>query len=132
MAPKILTVDDSKTIRMIVTRALKKWDCTICEAASGEEGLVVAAAEKPDVILLDITMPVMDGITMLKRLRADEALKGIAVVMLTAESSRENIAQIAEMGVTDYLVKPFKEEEMIEKLQTIVTLAPKEAAAAAA
>ena len=128
MSAKILSVDDSKTIRMIVTLTLKNYDCTVCEAANGEEGLAVAASEKPDVIVLDITMPVMDGITMLSKLREDPALKGIPVVMLTAESSRENIAQIARLGVRDYLVKPFKDDQLIEKIGRIVPLAEKAAA----
>jgi two-component system cell cycle response regulator len=126
--PKILSVDDSKTIRMIVTRTLKAYDCVVCEASNGEEGLAVAAAEKPDVIILDITMPVMDGVTMLSKLREDAELKSIPVVMLTAESSRENIAQIARLGVRDYLVKPCKEEQLIEKLNRIVSLAAPAAA----
>ena len=128
MSAKILSVDDSKAIRMIVARTLKNYDCTVCEAANGEEGLAVAASEKPDVIVLDITMPVMDGITMLSKLREDPALKGIPVVMLTAESSRENIAQIARLGVRDYLVKPFKDDQLIEKIGRIVPLAEKAAA----
>lgn len=125
---KVLSVDDSKTIRMIVTRTLAKYGCTVCEATNGEEGLAVAAAEKPEVIILDITMPVMDGVTMLAKLREDPALKSIPVVMLTAESSRENIAQIARLGVRDYLVKPFKEEQLIEKLGRIIPLAAPAAA----
>ena len=128
MSAKILSVDDSKTIRMIVARTLKNYDCVVCEAANGEEGLAVAASENPDVIILDITMPVMDGITMLSKLREDAALKAIPVVMLTAESSRENIAQIARLGVRDYLVKPFKDEQLIEKISRIVPLAEKAAA----
>ena len=103
MTHKILSIDKSKTVRMIVARTLKNHDCTICEASNGEEGLAVAAREKPDVILLDITMPVMDGITMLTKLREDADLKGTPVIMLTAESSRENVAHIARLGVRDYL-----------------------------
>ena len=113
---------------MIVTRTLKNHDCSILEASNGEEGLAVAAKEKPDVILLDITMPVMDGITMLTKLREDPELKGTPVIMLTAESSRENVAHIARLGVRDYLVKPFKEEQLIEKLGRIIPLGLKAAA----
>ena len=91
------------------------------------EGLVVAAREKPDLIVLDITMPVMDGVTMLGKLKEDPALKGIPVIMLTAESGRENVAHIARLGVRDYLVKPFKEEQLIEKAGRIVKLLPKAA-----
>lgn len=101
---------------MIVARALKNYGCVVCEASNGEEGLAAAAREKPDVIILDITMPVMDGVTMLTKLREDPELKNIPVIMLTAESSRENIAQIAQLGVRDYLVKPFKDEQLIEKI----------------
>jgi two-component system cell cycle response regulator len=124
---KILSVDDSKTIRMIVGRTLKNYDCTMCEASNGEEGLAAAASEKPDLIILDITMPVMDGVTMLTRLREDPNLKSIPVVMLTAESGRDNVAHIARLGVRDYLVKPFKEEQLIEKIGRIVPLVQKTA-----
>ncbi len=128
MPPKILSVDDSKTIRMIVGRSLKNYDCVMCEAANGEEGLAVAASEKPDLIILDITMPVMDGVTMLTKLREDQALKDIPVVMLTAESGRENVAHIARLGVRDYLVKPFKDDQLIEKIGRIIPLVASAAA----
>jgi two-component system cell cycle response regulator len=128
MATKILSVDDSRTIRMIVGRTFKPYDCQICEAGNGEEGLAAAAREKPDLIILDVTMPVMDGVTMLGKLKEDPALKTIPVIMLTAESGRENVLQIAKLGVRDYLVKPFKEEQLIEKAGRIVTLQKKPAA----
>jgi len=128
MATKILSVDDSRTIRMIVGRTFKPYDCQICEAGNGEEGLAAAAREKPDLIILDVTMPVMDGVTMLGKLKEDPALKSIPVIMLTAESGRENVLQIAKLGVRDYLVKPFKEEQLIEKAGRIVTLQKKPAA----
>jgi two-component system, cell cycle response regulator len=127
MATKILTVDDSRTIRIIVTRAFKSYDCTVCEATNGEEGLAAAAREKPDLILLDVTMPVMDGVTMLTKLKEDAQLKSIPVIMLTAESGRENVMHIARIGVRDYLVKPFKEEQLVEKAGRVVTLAKRAA-----
>ncbi len=127
MATKILSVDDSRTIRMIVGRTFKPYDCQICEAGNGEEGLAAAAREKPDLIILDVTMPVMDGVTMLGKLKENPELKTIPVLMLTAESGRENVLQIAKLGVRDYLVKPFKEEQLIEKAGRIVTLQKKPA-----
>ena len=126
---KILSVDDSKTIRMIVKRAFAPYDCTVYEAANGEEGLAAAAKEKPDLIILDITMPVMDGVTMLTQLKESPDLKGIPVIMLTAESGRNNVAYIAKLGVRDYLVKPFKDEQLIEKVTRVISLQPKPAAA---
>ncbi len=125
MSVKILTVDDSKTIRMIVGRAFKTYECTVCEAGNGEEGLTAAAREKPDLIILDITMPVMDGVTMLTNLRENPELNQIPVIMLTAESGRENVLHIAQLGIRDYLVKPFKEDQLIEKASRVVNLQKK-------
>jgi two-component system cell cycle response regulator len=124
MRYKILTVDDSKTVRIIVKKAFKGYDCDILEAGNGVEGLAVASKENPDLILLDVTMPVMDGVEMLTKLKADPALKGIPVMMLTAEGGRDHVLKIAKIGVRDYLVKPFKEEVLIEKAGRVIDLKP--------
>ncbi|HYD83514.1 MAG TPA: response regulator, partial [Opitutus sp.] len=124
MRYKILTVDDSKTVRIIVKKAFKSYDCEILEAANGVEGLALAAKETPDLILLDVTMPVMDGVEMLTKLKSDPALKGIPVMMLTAEGGRDNVLKIAKIGVRDYLVKPFKEDVLIEKAGRVIDLKP--------
>jgi two-component system cell cycle response regulator len=124
MRNKILTVDDSKTVRIIVKKAFKPYDCEILEAGNGVEGLAVAAKEMPDIILLDITMPVMDGVEMLTKLKADPQLKGIPVIMLTAEGGRDHVLKIAKIGVRDYLVKPFKEDILIEKVGRVIELKP--------
>lgn len=126
MPIKILSVDDSRTIRLIVARAFRPYDCQVCEASNGEEGLAAAAREKPDLILLDVTMPVMDGVAMLTKLKEDPALRPIPVVMLTAESGRDNVLHIARLGVRDYLVKPFKEQQLLEKAARIVILQKKD------
>ena len=122
MAYKILTVDDSKTIRMIVKKAFKPYNCELFEGENGVEGLAIAAKEMPDLIILDITMPVMTGIEMLGKLKAESDLKDIPVIMLTAESGKENVMQIVKMGVKDYIVKPFKGEQLIERAKNILKL----------
>ncbi len=122
MRYKILTVDDSKTVRIIVRKAFKSFDCDILEAGNGVEGLAVAAKDKPDLILLDVTMPVMDGVEMLTKLKSDPKLKGIPVIMLTAEGGRDNVLKIAKIGVRDYLVKPFKEEALVGKASRVIDL----------
>ena len=132
MATKILSVDDSRTIRLIVGKAFRPYDCTVLEAANGEEGLAVATREKPELIILDVTMPVMDGVTMLTKLKENPELKPIPVIMLTAESGRENVLLIAKLGVRDYLVKPFKEDQLIEKAGRCVTLVKRPVAAPSA
>jgi two-component system cell cycle response regulator len=124
MRNKILTVDDSKTVRIIVRKAFKPYDCEILEAANGVEGLAVAAKELPDLILLDVTMPVMDGVEMLTKLKADPQLKGIPVMMLTAEGGKDNVLKIAKLGIRDYIVKPFKEDVLCEKAGRIIELKP--------
>jgi two-component system cell cycle response regulator len=129
MGPKILTVDDSKTIRMIVARAFKSFACEILEAADGVEGLAVVNRDKPDIILLDYTMPVMDGFEMLNKLKADPETRSIPVVMLTAEAGRENVIKIARRGVRDYLIKPFKEEVVVERVGRIIDLKARNEAA---
>jgi two-component system cell cycle response regulator len=124
MPNKILTVDDSKTVRAIIRKTFKAFDAEIFEAGDGVEGLAVAAKTMPDLILLDITMPLMDGVEMLAKLKASPQLKGIPVMMLTAEGGKDNILKIAKMGIRDYIVKPFKEEVLIDKVARIVELKP--------
>lgn len=131
MGPKILTVDDSKTIRMIVARAFKSFACEIFEAGDGVEGLSVAKRELPDLIILDYTMPIMDGVEMLTKLKSDPQLKAIPVVMLTAESGRENVLRIAKLGVRDYLIKPFKEDVIVERVGRVIDLKARTDAATA-
>lgn len=124
MRLKILTVDDSKAVRIIIKKAFNSYDVDIFEASNGVEGLAVASKEAPDLILLDVTMPVMDGVEMLTKLKADPLMKTIPVMMLTAEAGRENVMKIAKIGIRDYIVKPFKEEVLIEKAGRIIDLRP--------
>lgn len=120
MSYKILTVDDSRTIRMIIKNAFKNYVCELYEAENGRDGLALAQEVKPDLIILDITMPVMTGIEMLGKLMENESLKDTAVIMLTAESGRDNVMSIVKMGVRDYIVKPFKGDQLIERVKLIL------------
>ena len=122
MSLKILTIDDSKTIRLIVAKAFKPYDCTVLEAENGVVGLAVASREKPDLIILDYTMPVMDGFETLARMRSDPDLKATPVIMLTAEAGRDTVVRIAKLGVRDYLIKPFKGELLVERVGRVVSL----------
>jgi two-component system cell cycle response regulator len=129
MPTKILTVDDSQTVRLVLLKAFRPYDCSVFEAENGEEGLAIAAAEKPDLIILDLCMPVMDGVAMLAQLRADPELNTIPVVMLTAESDRENVFHVTKLGVRDYILKPFREEHVLERVAKIIPLQKREALA---
>jgi two-component system cell cycle response regulator len=125
MKTRILTVDDSRAVRMIVAQAFDRFDCQIVEAANGVEALAAASRERPDLIILDLTMPVMDGAETLAKLQSDYLLKGIPVIMLTAEAGRDNVLRIARMGVRDYLVKPFHANTLVERAGRLVELNPK-------
>lgn len=125
MTPKILSVDDSKMIHMVIGKAFKPYDVQLFYATNGVEGLAVATRETPNLIILDVTMPVMDGVETLTKLKSDPLLKDIPVIMLTAEAGRENVVKIARIGVRDYMIKPFKEEALIEKAGRIVDLQTK-------
>jgi two-component system cell cycle response regulator len=120
---KLLTIDDSKTIRLILARAFKEYDCALIEASNGEEGLKAAAEHKPDLIILDITMPQMDGIQMLTLLR--EKGDNTPVVMLTAEGGSTSVQRAGHLGVSDYISKPFQNDALIAKVEKILPLAKK-------
>jgi DNA-binding response OmpR family regulator len=122
MTYKVLTVDDSRTIRLIVKKAFEPYNCELFEAENGEKGLAAAAEIHPDLIILDITMPVMTGVEMLKRIKQDEALTNTPVIMLSAESGKDYVMQIVKMGVKDYIVKPFKGEQLIDRAGRILDL----------
>lgn len=128
MALKILSVDDSKTIRMIIRNAFKRFDCEIIEAGNGCEGIEQARA-KPDLILLDITMPVMDGLTMLERIVADPNTKDIPVLMLTAEGQKTATDKAMALGSRGYLIKPFTADALIKHVLSVLPLPEKAAAA---
>lgn len=122
MSIKILTVDDSMTIRSIIKKTLSSYDCEVHEAENGLTGLQAIIRIIPDLVILDITMPVMDGIEMLRKLRSSPRGKDMKVIMLTAESAKENIIEIAKLGVTNYIVKPFTNVQLIEKISSVVKL----------
>lgn len=125
MGVKILLVEDSRVIRAMVGATLRPFDCTIIEANDGLEGLDLAERHKPDLIILDYSMPEMDGYEMLTRLRQVANLRSIPVMMLTSEASREKVVRILKLGVKDYLVKPLNEEVIAERIGRLITLAKK-------
>jgi two-component system cell cycle response regulator len=120
MAAKILTIDDSKTMRSIIKKQITTLGYDALEAADGAEGLQVAAAAKPDLILLDVTMPVMDGRQALVKLRQQPETQKIPVIMVTAEAAKATVVEIIKAGVSDYIVKPFSEEVLGEKIKKIL------------
>jgi len=125
MTPRILSIDDSKTIRLLLARLFRPFAREWREAANGEEGLAMAMQENPDLIILDFNMPIMDGVSMLRKMREEPGLKRTPVLMLTAESGLESFATVARLGVRDYVTKPFREEELLAKVGRIIPLIPR-------
>lgn len=121
MKPKILTVDDSRIVRMLITRAMQQRDYQLVEAVNGQEGLAAALRERPDLILLDVTMPVMDGFQMLTQLRQSPETASIPVIMLTAESSQDAVSRADGLGVSGYVAKPFTEEALLERIDKVLS-----------
>ncbi len=129
MPTKILTVDDSLTVRLVLAKAFQPYDCELIEACNGKEGLALAAREKPDLILLDLCMPVMDGIAMLTQLRANPVLKSIPVIVLTAESDPQTVFHVTKLGVSDYILKPFQEDHLLQRVTKMMPLQKREVVA---
>ncbi len=117
---KILVVDDFATMRKIVKNVLQQLGYTnIEEAENGEEALKKLKADKFDFVVSDWNMPVMDGLTMLKKIRSDENLKHIPVIMVTAEAEKSKVIEAIKAGVNNYIVKPFTAETMKQKMDQI-------------
>ena len=118
----ILIVDDNSSNVKICREILEDVVKTIISAEDGKEGFSTAKSKKPDVILLDIMMPVMDGFQMLEKLQADPELKQIPVLMLTAKTGTEDVVKALNMGANDYLKKPFVYEELQARVETLCRL----------
>jgi two-component system cell cycle response regulator len=116
--PKVLIVDDSATIRRILGRALEGDGYRIEEAGDGREALERCRAEPPDVVLLDIDMPVMDGLTTLRAMKDDEELRALPVLFLTAHTAGEDVAAGLALGAQDYLRKPCDPAELRARVST--------------
>lgn len=107
MIQRVLLVDDDPDIRMVGGLALGVGGWEVHVAASGEEGLRMAADLRPDVILLDVMMPTMDGPTTLDRLRRNAATRDIPVVFCTAKAQRHEVEYYASLGAAGVIAKPF-------------------------
>ena len=117
---KIMVVDDMSTMRRIVKNLLKQLGyANVDEAENGQEALIKLRADKFGFVVSDWNMPVMSGIELLRAIRADECLKAIPVLMVTAEAQKENIIEAVQAGVSNYVVKPFTAETLQEKMAKI-------------
>jgi DNA-binding response OmpR family regulator len=117
---KILVVEDDVNIVTTLQDRLDVNGYRVVTACNGREGLEKAQTEKPDIILLDIIVPIMDGHEMLERLRQTDEGKDIPVIMLTARSQCHDIERATTLGIDDYIVKPFDLSELLAKLENVL------------
>ena len=123
MANSILITDDSRTMRTIIRRALRQGGFepeTVFEAEHGKAALDVLEKESVDIIFTDINMPEMNGLELIKAVRASEQWKEVPIVVITTESADDFVAQAMAEGANSFLSKPFTPDQVKEKLEGII------------
>lgn len=120
MPKTILVCDDDPLLVDIVAFRLKARDFIVEVARDGAEALAKVGEVKPDAIVLDAMMPVMDGSQLLRRLRADPTTAHIPVIMLSARKQETDVVGALELGANDYMVKPFSPEELVVRLNRLL------------
>jgi CheY-like chemotaxis protein len=111
---KVLVVDDEKFVRELIRIKLGRCGLTVTEATNGLEAVEMALALKPDIILMDVMMPRMNGFEACEKIKSDPATAGIPVVMLTARGEEANHEMGFSLGATDYMSKPFSPQKLAE------------------
>jgi DNA-binding response OmpR family regulator len=117
---KILVAEDEPDIRGLITFSLKYAGFAVVEALNGEEALDMAAAENPDLVLLDVRMPKLNGYEVCKILKSQDATKGIPIVFISARGQEAEIKRGLELGAEEYILKPFAPDELYRRVQVIL------------
>ena len=123
MALNILVVDDSATMRTLIIKTLEVAEIPIGEihqAGNGQEGLDVLADNWIDLVFLDINMPVMSGIEMVDKMAEDGLMKTVPVIVVSTEGSKEHILHLKAKGISAYLRKPFKPEQLRKIVEDLI------------
>jgi len=121
MAKKILIVEDDKFLRELIAQKLIKEGYNIVEAVDGEKGIKSVKDEKPDLVLLDLILPGIDGFEVLSKIKEDPVLSQVPVIILSNLGQKDDIERGLKIGAADYLIKAhFTPGEIIEKVKTIL------------
>jgi DNA-binding response OmpR family regulator len=118
--PTILVADDEEDLRELVTYRLTRSGYRVIGAGDGLEALELAAERTPDLMVLDVMMPKLDGYELTRRIRAEAALSSIPVILLTARSQESDIDRGFEVGADDYLKKPFNPDELVARVRAVL------------
>jgi len=120
MSSRVLIVEDEPDIRELVVHHLKREGYQVSVAASGEEALRQVQASPPDLVLLDLMMPAMNGLEVCRRLRQDPVTASLPIVMLTAKGDEVDRVLGLELGADDYVVKPFSPKELLARVRAVL------------
>jgi DNA-binding response OmpR family regulator len=118
--PVILAADDDDDILQLVAFRLGRSGYRVLQAHDGEEAVALALEHEPDLAVLDVGMPKLDGFQVVRRLRAHEATKGMPIIMLTARAQDSDVEEGFDAGVNDYLRKPFSPQELKARVQAML------------
>jgi CheY-like chemotaxis protein len=119
MSHTVLTIEDQPDIRRLIRMTLEFKGLTVIEAGEGEEGIAMARQHQPDVILLDVMMPGMDGLAVKRTLASDDRLRHIPVIIISALGRSCDVQAGLESGVHAYLIKPFSPWELLEVVEKL-------------
>jgi DNA-binding response OmpR family regulator len=119
-SPVVLAADDDADILELVAFRLERSGYTVLQARDGEEALQVALESKPDLAILDVMMPKLDGFELTRRLRAEEATSRMPIILLTARAQDADVQQGFDAGADDYIRKPFSPQELRSRVQAIL------------
>ena len=127
MTSSVLIVEDDPDIAALVARYLDKAGFTTARAASGRDALQAIARQPPDLLILDLMLPQVDGLEICRRVRASEATAGLPIIMLTARSDESDRIVGLELGADDYLAKPFSPGELVARVRALLRRAQRAA-----
>lgn len=118
--PLVLAADDDEDILGLVSFRLERAGYTVLLARDGEEALEIALREQPDLAVLDVMMPKLEGFELTRRLRGEQATSRMPIILLTARSQEADVQQGFDAGADDYIRKPFSPDELLSRVQAIL------------
>ena len=117
---KIVVIEDEVDILEVINYNLSKEGFDVCSALDGEEGLALIKKEVPDLVLLDLMLPGLDGIEICRKLKTDYSTRSIPIIMVTAKGEESDIVLGLGMGADDYMVKPFRPRELMARIRSVL------------
>lgn len=114
---RIMVVDDSTHVRILVRRILEREECEVFEAGNGREAISMLEESKVDMVITDLAMPVMDGVELIKKIRADKSYGSLPILVFTAEGQEWIRVELEKYDVRAWVLKPFDKEYLLEEIK---------------